>query len=309
MRRCAACLIGAVLFLTVLWMSGGMVMAEELPSNGRVIELPFDSDPKIGPHAECYLCDENGKPVGYEDPSLSVHLTTGRYLDTTWLAADITIAGPGQIRTAMTSRYGASVTAVGSTVAKKAKAVFAVNGDYFSARPNLGVVIRQGRQYRVRCDGKYDVLLIDSEGDLHILPRATNDDIRSFEGIVINSFTFGPGLVMNGQRREGFAYIDIGMYKKTQRMAICQTGPLHYLCLCCEGPEDPGSEGLTLAEFTDLVMSFEGIETAYNLDGGSSSTAVFRTEKEDYAKVNAPQNHKKRTLCDIIYFASAWKTD
>ena len=87
-------------------------------------------------------------------------------------------------------------------------------------------------------------------------------------------------------------------------MCLAQIGPLEYLCICSEGPEDKGSVGLTLDQFCDLVSSFEGIQNAYNLDGGSSSTMVFRDQK-----INSPNNPKRRPLCDIIYFASAYQPD
>ncbi len=75
-----------------------------------------------------------------------------------------------------------------------------------------------------------------------------------------------------------------------------------------EGPEDEGSVGLTMDKFAECLMEIDEkltdytIQVAYNLDGGSSSTLVFKNEK-----VNAPTNPKKRYLSDIIYFASAWQ--
>jgi exopolysaccharide biosynthesis protein len=87
-------------------------------------------------------------------------------------------------------------------------------------------------------------------------------------------------------------------------MCLAQLGPLEYLCISSEGPEDPGSTGLTLEQFAELVASFEGVTNAYNLDGGSSSTMVFNRDK-----VNSPNNPKRRPLKDIIYFASAYQPD
>ncbi len=51
----------------------------------------------------------------------------------------------------------------GKTLARRMKAVFAINGDYFSYRNN-GFLIRQGTQYQDLPDGFRDVLLIDEAG-------------------------------------------------------------------------------------------------------------------------------------------------
>ena len=42
--------------------------------------------------------------------------------------------------------------------------------------------------------------------------------------------------------------------KETQRIAIAQMGPLSYLVVTTEGPENPGSTGLTLPEFARCSM-------------------------------------------------------
>ncbi len=274
---------------------------------GEVVELPVEDGTVFPPRPEYLIFEEGEKsPIGYEDPSISVRLERGRFLESDWLAVRVKVAGPGQIRTAMSSKFGQDVTVVGTVMARKANAVFAINADYCSAR-NGGYLVRQGRQYRLDCQGGHDVLVIDSRGDFHVFDHATNEDIKSFTGTVYNSFTFGPCLVLDGKKRtdEDYAYFDVGMYKQTQRMAICQTGPLEYLCVCCNGPENPGSTGLTMDEFADLLMTFDGIRIAYNLDGGSSSTAVFLTSDMKYQKVNA-KGSKVRDIKDIIYFASAW---
>ncbi|MBR2612862.1 MAG: hypothetical protein IKC72_07315, partial [Clostridia bacterium] len=38
--------------------------------------------------------------------------------------------------------------------------------------------------------------------------------------------------------------------------------PLEYLCIASEGPEDPGSVGMNLEQFSELVASFEGVQNA-----------------------------------------------
>ena len=89
-------------------------------------------------------------------------------------------------------------------------------------------------------------------------------------------------------------------------MAYCQTGPLEYLLITSEGPQNAGSEGLTMEQFVDLVSSMPGVRNAYNLDGGSSATMVFRMDGKNWQKINALSNPKIRPLKDMIYFVSAW---
>ena len=85
-----------------------------------------------------------------------------------------------------------------------------------------------------------------------------------------------------------------------QRMCIAQVGPLHYKAICCAGPAR-GNAGMTLKQFASFVAS-QGVQTAYNLDGGDSTMIIFRNEK-----INDVQNASTRSISDIIYFASAWE--
>ena len=76
-------------------------------------------------------------------------------------------------------------------------------------------------------------------------------------------------------------------------------GPLSYLIVATDGPDEPNATGLTLAEFAQLMADLHPIN-AYNMDGGSSSNVVL-----NYEKINASTKKKFRSLCDILYFASA----
>ena len=253
----------------------------------------------------------------YEDPSISVRIETGRIYDTNYMVARVKLANATQMRSTMAGNYYSPSTASAITMAKKANAVFAINGDYFSARNGVGYTARMGKEYRNRCNGTYDVMVIDNLGDLHILKAPKKADMDVFKldleaqgRSVINGYTFGPGLVINGERQTGFVNMDNAADRAAQRMCLAQVGPLEYLCIASEGPEDKGSVGLNLEQFSELVASFEGVQNAYNLDGGSSTTMVFqkldpKTGKRAFDKVNFPNNPKRRNLNDIIYFASA----
>ena len=284
---------------------------------GSVAVPTVESATVAAPREENYIM-EDGKDyaVGYQDPTLEIHITEGRYLDTTWTAARIKVAYPAQLRTCMyRDRYGAGA-GVGEYVmsyAMKKSAVFAINDDWFMSqfRQNTGCVTRQGVNYRMRCNGYVDILGIDDQGDFHVFENAKNEDIENFPGTLVNTFVFGPVIVQDYKAREEIVDNAMGAFHETQRMGIGQIGPLEYICVCCEGPEDPGSRGLTVKEFGELVASFGDVKVFYNLDGGSSSTMVFRGKDKRgnetlWAKINAPQNSKVRTAGGCIYFISAW---
>jgi hypothetical protein len=298
-------LLAMILLLAVLLSS--VVMAAE--ETGSIVTIPIDAKVGLEPHPEGYLSDWT-----YQDPSISITIWKGREYDTNLMFAHVKLANASQIRSEMAHTYRSTNMALGATIAKRVNAVFAINGDYFSAKNNVGYVARQGKVYRTRCIGEHDVLIIDENGDLHILEAATNKDIENIDYTPINGFTFGPGLVINGVKRTTFPNHNNGPYIAAQRMCLAQIGPLEYLCISCEGPEDPGSVGLNLEQFTEVVYNLgntthEGIEigpiiNAYNLDGGSSTTMVFQNKK-----INAPKNPKKRPLNDIIWFGTAYQPE
>ena len=151
-------------------------------------------------------------------------------------------------------------------------------------------------------DGDRDLLLIDEDGDFHVVFKA---DAGSQDGTVngkrvINAFFFGPALVVDGKTVEGVTGRSMSENEGRQRMCIAQVGPLHYKAICCAGPAR-GNAGMTLKQFASFVAE-QGVQTAYNLDGGDSTMIIFRNEK-----INDVQNASTRSISDIIYFASAWE--
>lgn len=306
-------IIAIVLMLACLLV---LVPSGAIVAQAEIIEYDLKTKKGVEPQTQGYL-----SAWEYEDPSISVKIETGRIHETNYMVARVKLANGTQIRSAMAGSYYSPSTASAVTMARNAKAVFAINGDFFSSRNGKGYTARMGKEYRNKCNGEYDVLIIDDLGDLHILKEPKLADMDAFkaelaaqERTIINGYTFGPGLVINGEPQTGYVDNDNAALKSAQRMCLAQVGPLEYLCIAAEGPEDPGSVGMNLEQFTELVASFEGVQNAYNLDGGSSTTMVFRkldekTGKRAYDKINSPKNPKKRPLNDIIYFVSAYKPD
>ena len=82
------------------------------------------------------------------------------------------------------------------------------------------------------------------------------------------------------------------------RTAIGMITPLHYIMAVSDGRTD-ASTGLTLYQLAG-VMKDMGCVTAYNLDGGGSSTMWFNGEV-----VNQPTSYgskiSERAVSDIVY--------
>ena len=245
------------------------------------------------PIAENYLPDMGG----YEDESLKVTIETVREHDTTILVARVKIVDPSQIRTAMAARYGSTGTVLPDRLAKRVNAVLAVNGDFFNFN-STGYLVRQGKRYRDKTHSDFDILIIDEKGDFHIVVDPTEEKVKSFPGTIVNSFNFGPALVVDGEIIHTTKDLNVGLDKETQRMGVGQMGPLEYICVATEGPENEGSAGLTIPEFAQLMKDLGAVQ-AYNLDGGSSSAMKLGREK-----INALTSNKMRPICDLLYFAT-----
>jgi exopolysaccharide biosynthesis protein len=274
--------------------------------NNQPAPAPYKADPSK------YLPDEGG----YVDDSLSIIVDKHYWNDdivqqdgpgngiTTVLAIRVKLSDPTQFRTALAGKYPSQQTMYVENMAKRNNAVLAINGDFFNYHPS-GIEYRNGRKLRFNANNLRDLLIIDEQGDFHYLQPTSQkawDAYIAEGGTVLHTFWFGPNLVLpNGQPMTKFTNNENnGPWMKTQRMIIGQVGKLEYLILCCEGPEsaDYSGQGLTLEQAAKLAVAY-GLDNAYNLDGGSSTTVVLNNEK-----INSPSNPKRREVGDCIYFCT-----
>ena len=279
--------------LAALMLMLTLITAGEAAAQAAYEPIPLEAEVGLPPRPEGFLPDMDG----YEDGSLSVRIETMREHETNILVARVKIADPSQLRTAMATRYGGTGTALPDRLARRANAVLAINGDFFNFN-STGYLVRQGKLYRDKTNESLDVLIIDENADFHILIDPTPEQTHGFEGTIVNSFNFGPALVKDGEIVHTTKKLNVGLEKETQRMGIGQVGPLEYICVATEGPEQKGSDGLTIPEFAQLMKDLGAVQ-AYNLDGGSSSAMMLGGEK-----INARSSKKMRPICDILYFST-----
>ncbi len=302
-----------ILTAMILSVLAGYAFAEGLPMDN----YSFGAAPRD----ENYLSADE-----YQDSSISVKLYTDTYADTTYNYAHVKISHPSQLRTASagmieTSKatFRSSTTSRGRLVARAVNAVVAINGDYHTKSDKCQVVLRMSQQVRNNADGSMDLLVIDKEGNLSALQGYKKDDYAAFyeanKENLYQVFCFGPLLCQDGASviAPDYENRSLGAQNSTQRSAICQIGPLEYLLVTCEGPQSKGSKGMTLPEFASLCEMLgkkhneeSGCSIAFNLDGGNSSTLVFKglNDKKQftYIKYNCPDI--ERFLSDILYFAT-----
>ena len=232
----------------------------------------------------------------YSDGNISVELKTYRLYETTVYVADVQLSSAEYLKTAFAENsYGRNITAKTSATASSVNAILAINGDYYGAQRS-GYVIRGGVLYRNTSSGSED-LVIYEDGSFGIV---SEDEITAEELLASgawNVLSFGPALVENG----GISVSEndeVGRAMASNpRTAIGVIDDLHYVFVVADG-RTGDSDGLSLHELAAFLQSI-GCKTAYNLDGGGSSSMVFLGNL-----INNPVNGRRsgeRSVSDIVY--------
>jgi exopolysaccharide biosynthesis protein len=256
--------------------------------------------------ADGTMDDENTltEPVitdtSYEDGHISIQIRTMRRLDTDIYIADIVVDNPDLLQTALAGdAFGRNLTDTTSSIAEANNAVLAINGDYYGFR-DAGYVMRGGYLYRdlAAYDQDQEDLCIMADGTLEILAEVDYSAQDMADMGARDIFSFGPGLLIDGEItvREGD---EVERAQVTNpRTSIGQIAPLHYVFVVSDGRTEE-SVGLSLLELAQLMQDL-GCTTAYNLDGGGSSTIWFNGRV-----LNKPttfgEKITERSISDIVY--------
>ena len=236
----------------------------------------------------------------YSDDRIWIGISSTRELDTDIYVADVILRDAGCLRTALADNsFGRNLTDTTSNIAEQNGAILAINGDYYGFRDS-GYVMRNGYLYRSEPakDPEQEDLVLYEDGSVGILRESdyTAEEIK--ESGAVDIFSFGPGLVIDGEVTVSSGDEVKRAQVTNPRTAFGLISPLHYLFVVSDGRTDE-STGLSLLELADLMKEL-GCVTAYNLDGGGSSTIWFNGKV-----LNQPTTFgdtiAEREVSDIVY--------
>lgn len=236
--------------------------------------------------------------TSYEDDNITIELKTYEEYDTTIYVADVIVNDSSFLKTALAKNtYGKNVKETTSTIAKNNNAILAINGDFYGAQEK-GYVLKNGVIYRNTPKTNQEDLVIYEDGTFEVI----NEDDISLESILkkgaYNVLSFGPALIEN---------YNIAVTKNDEvgksmasnpRTLIGVIDDLHYVFIVSDGRTSE-SEGLSLYELATFAKKLN-IKTAYNLDGGGSSTMYF-CGKVINNPTTTGRNISERSVSDIVY--------
>ena len=236
----------------------------------------------------------------YKDDNISINLSETTVNNTQVYVADITVTSSDYLKTAFAQNaFGTNVTAKTSETAADNNAILAVNGDYYGAN-STGYVIRNGVVYRdtVRENSNNGDLAIYKDGSFKIIYEDQISADQLVKDGVVNLLAFGPALVENSEIAVG-TNEEVGQaLASNPRTAIGIIDENHYIIVVSDGRTSE-SKGLSLYQMAEVMKSY-GVKTAYNLDGGGSSTLYFNGQV-----INKPTTGgnriSERAVSDIVY--------
>lgn len=234
----------------------------------------------------------------YSDGNILITINEYRLHDTSIYVADVQLSSPDYLKTALAQgSYGKNITAKTSEIAQSNEAILAINGDYYGTQEK-GYVLRNGTLYRSTVSKNQEDLVIYADGSFSIVTEGDVSADSLLSNNAMQVLSFGPSLVQEGaisvtQDQE------VGKAKTSNpRTAIGIINELHYLFVVSDGRTGE-SEGLTLYELAEFMQSLGAI-TAYNLDGGGSSTMYFNGNVINNPTTNG-KSIKERSVSDIVY--------
>ena len=264
----------------------------------------------IGAASALAATEPNSKTIEetttYESDTLLITIDRWCYAfnrtDCRFFVANVYTTRPDQLLTAFAGEaYSTKNAEATSEIAARHDAVLAFNGDYYNYKDKYGTIIRNGVLYRDKPSTR-DLLLVDQSGRMSGVLAADRQEGMGQSYIdagIVQSFEFGPLLVLDGEKTELPAkyIIYTGDTVREPRTAIGQVDENHFVVIVADGRRDGWSDkGMTLQEMQQVFLD-AGCHIAYNLDGGGSATMVLSG-----SLVNKTSGSRERNVSDILYF-------
>lgn len=237
--------------------------------------------------------------TSYVTDDISINISTIREYNTNIYIADVVLNSADSLSAGLAGGVlGRNITDTTSDIASECNAILAINGDFYGFRDS-GPVIRNGYLYRTTArNSSSEALAIYDNGNMEILDESDIDATTLLSDGVTQLFSFGPGLIENGQISVSAGQeVDQSM-KSNPRTAIGMISPLHYIFVVSDG-RTSASTGLSLIQLAQ-VMQEQCCITAYNLDGGGSSTMWFMGNIINQPTTNG-KSIAERKVSDIVY--------
>ena len=234
----------------------------------------------------------------YEDDYISITLNEYDEEDTKIYVADVEVKDSSLLKTAFAqSSYGKNLTEKTSTIAKRVNAILAINGDYYGVQEK-GYVLRNGVIYRNKSKNNQEDLVIYEDGSFEIINESdiTLEELQELGAYQVLSF--GPALVEEGSISVTTSDEVGKAMSSNPRTAIGIISDNHYVFVVSDGRTEE-SEGLSLYELATFMKNL-GCKTAYNLDGGGSSTMYFNGNVVNNPTTNGNRINE-RSISDIVY--------
>lgn len=235
----------------------------------------------------------------YEDDTKSISIETYERNNTQIHVATVKIKGNVSIKTALANEtYGRNVTAKTSTTAKSVNAVLAINGDYYGAR-DAGYIVRNGQLLRSESqNASQEDLVIYKDGSFGIIKEGDITAQQLVDNGAMQVLSFGPALIENGQIAVDSSDEVGKAMASNPRTAIGIIDDNTYVFVVSDG-RTRESKGLSLKQLAEFMKELN-VTTAYNLDGGGSSTMYFNGQIINKPTTNG-RNIEEREVSDIVY--------
>ncbi|MFP5310808.1 MAG: phosphodiester glycosidase family protein, partial [Actinomycetes bacterium] len=244
---------------------------------------------------------DNSYVSGSSSISIS-KVTTGSGDSTvTYYVADVVLSDATALQSAFANdSFGGNITETTSAIAADNNAVFAINGDYYGFR-DTGIVIRNGVVFRDA--GARQGLAFYRDGTVKVYDETATTAAQLVADGVWNTLSFGPSLLDDGQVAAGIDDVEVdtnfgnhSIQGEQPRTAVGIIDQNHLVFVVVDGRSPGYSAGVTMTGLAEIMQGL-GASTAYNIDGGGSSTMYFNG-----ALVNNPLGqNKERGTSDILY--------